>query len=399
MIATGAPQGSPRRVFLDAFRGIPTDRLLWLPDLTWWRDAAVFDGSIDDRYRGEAGFLSLHQDVLALAYYIYATEPGASIDESGASVSVHQIGGAGVPFNGVLSLAYDEVKISTIRDGNLVETTYVCDGRRLKQRKQFLPDSCCYAFLEYPVKGVGEYEALHAIIDQYDFVDSTAEFQRISEAWGDDGVPIAPAPRSPLSALIVDWMGLENFVYAFLEEPAATRELLSHIDQANDTAFHMIKESPAELVHFCDNLSASAYGAYFDELASTYYRKRVEELHAAGKRCVVHLDGSIAGLLGRLSATGVDGVEALTTSPVGDVPCDELRLRSGRDNTVLWGAVPAAFFSESYPVSMLRDAVSRLIDLWDKDRYLIAGSADQVPPNADLGRVRLVGEMIRETWR
>jgi hypothetical protein len=95
---------------------------------------------------------------------------------------------------------------------------------------------------------------------------------------GEYGVPIAPLPRSPLSAMIVDWMGLENFIFASVDYPKEIRKTIDCIDRANDPAFGIVVDSPAEVFHFCDNLSASNCASFFPLDAKEYYRKRLGHL-------------------------------------------------------------------------------------------------------------------------
>jgi hypothetical protein len=71
-----------------------------------------------------------------------------------------------------------------------------------------------------------------------------------------------------------------------------------------------------------------------------------------------------------------------------------MRALAGPD-LILWGGVPAAYFSPVYPEGALRDIVMECI------RYhlggpFILGVCDQVPPDGIIQRVKLVSELVAE---
>ena len=288
------------------------------------------------------------------------------------------------------------VERETIQTGDELEIRYHLGGEQLVQKKTYLRESSCYAFREYPVKTLRDLATLRKIVEGYEYYPTPEDYAALSESWGAAGQPVAPLPRSPLSALIVDWMGLEGFIFAYADYPQEVRAVLEVIDRANDRAFDIVLGSEAEIVHFCDNLSASNYASHFGELAAPYYRKRIAQLHGAQKRAASHLDGTILGLLDQLAATGVDGIEALTTTPVGDIGTRELRNEARSDSVILWGALPAALFTDQFPLDLLATQIAELVDLFQRDSRIIAGSADQIPPNADINRVKFISDYIEE---
>jgi uroporphyrinogen-III decarboxylase len=410
-----------RADFLKIFRGQRPEKTPWAADLTYWRDSQILQGRLPGEYRGPEGFLKLHLDLGVMPYYIYSLEEetawerprsvaaarkgrgcvfaqqgrGISAREGrGGGVSVHQIGGIGRPYNGVFSLSYDGVDAEKRETGNVVETVFHLSGRSLRQKKAYLPMSFCYAFEEYPVKTAGDLDVLRAIVERLRFAETYDEYRALASRWGEWGVPIAPLPRSPLSSLIVDWMGLENFVFANADYPGEIRRTIDCIDRANDAAFEIVLGSPAEILHFCDNLSASNFASYFDEYASEYYTRRFAQLHARGKKAAVHIDGSLRGLLGRMAGTGADCIEAFTPKPVGDLEIRELWGEAGRKDVVLWGGLPGVMFTPHFRKEDLRRQVSALFAEVSSRGPFIAGSADQIPPDADLDYVRFVSDLL-----
>ncbi|HVP19390.1 MAG TPA: uroporphyrinogen decarboxylase family protein [Spirochaetia bacterium] len=266
----------------------------------------------------------------------------------------------------------------------------------ISEHWQFLPEARCWAHDEYAVKKAADLPVLLDIFERMRFKACPGIYARLDEWIGSAGLPLAPAPRSPLPALLADWCGVENTVFLLADHPGLVVEVLSAIDRANDGAFAAVLASPCDLVHFCDNLDSSASTSYFDALMRDYYEKRVAQLHRAGKHAVVHLDGRVRGLLPRLAACGFDGVESITPLPVGDVSIEELRGLAGNQSTILWGGIPGAMFCSPWELDDVRRHMRRLLDCLAVGGRLIVGSADQIPPNGNLDYCRMIADVIDE---
>jgi len=125
-----------------------------------------------------------------------------------------------------------------------------------------------------------------------------------------------------------------------------------------------------------------------------YYRRRLRQLHSAGKFAVVHLDGMVRGLLPKLAACGFDGIESITPAPAGDVEIEDLRALTGNEKTILWGGIPGAMFAPPWTADDVRAQTRRWLEALWPDGRLVVGSADQVPPNGDIDFCRIVAETI-----
>lgn len=385
---------SNRENLLNIFRGKPTNRILWIADLTYWRDSQIMKGTLPDEYLGIDGFLKLHKDLGVVPYYIYALD-----EEKPDGMSVHQIGSPGRPYNGVFRYSFEGVDIETIRNGDTIETIFHYKEKTFIQKKVYLPQSFCYAFIQYPFQKIEDLRYLRKIYEKCIFRPHYSDYLDIAEKWGDEGIPIAPLPRSPLSALIVDWMGIEAFSYGQMDYPDEIQKTIDCIDEVNDQAFQIIIHSPAEIFHFCDNLSGANYSSFFPRYAADYYIRRFLQLHQAGKKAAVHIDGSCKGFLHQVAETGADALEALTPDPVGDVLVEDLRKESQSENIILWGGIPAVMFTPFFTQKDLIKQTNRVIEQWQRNPRFIAGSADQIPPDADLDSLRLVSELLNHERR
>jgi len=77
-------------------------------------------------------------------------------------------------------------------------------------------------------------------------------------------------------------------------------------------------------------------------------QRRCERLHAAGKSVVSHWDGDVKPLLRYAKETGLDGIEAVTPSPQGDVTIPEIHEALG-DRVFLQDGIPAVYFDHTFP--------------------------------------------------
>jgi len=360
-----------RERLLAPFRGMKADRPAWLADLSYWHEAAASAGTLADRYRGTEGYKLLHEDLGVCYYYDYSSR--------------------------IFDCSFTGVDFAVAEShGERIKSWHTPAGT-ISEHWQYLESARCWAHDRYAVKSREDLRVLLDVWERTLFPACPEVYPRL-DAWiGDAGLPLAPAPRSPVPALLADWCGVEGTVFLLADHEDLVGEILVAIDRANNAAFEALIASPCELVHFCDNLDSSASTPFFARWMREYYEKRVAQLHRAGKFAVVHLDGRVRGLLPRLAGCGFDAVESITPAPVGDVKIEELREVTGNGHTIIWGGVPGAMFCTPWSGDDVRRQTMLLLGTLGSDGRLIVGSADQVPPNGDIGYCRLIADAI-ERW-
>ena len=105
-----------------------------------------------------------------------------------------------------------------------------------------------------------------------------------------------------------------------------------------------VKHSPVQILNFGENIDAFMVPPpIWNKHLAPYYRKRIEQLHAAaGKFLHIHVDGTMKPLLPHLRDCPWDGIEAATPVPQGDVTLEELKGALG--DRVLLDGIPALYF-------------------------------------------------------
>ncbi len=361
-----------RERLLAPFRGLTADPPAWLADLSYWHAAMTSAERLEPRYQGREGYRQLHRDLGVCCYY----------------------GCGAATFRG----RHDGVASGTTEEGGHRHRFWRTPVGEIRDHWRWIPEAYCWAHVDYAVKTPADLRVVQDYFARLSFEPDEASFPRVSDFLGDDGLPICPAPRSPLPALLTDWCGVLTTCYLIADEPALVEDTLATIETTNDPAWAAMAASDVELFHVADNLDSTTSTSLFDDYLGDYYARRLTQLHAAGKHAVTHLDGAVRGLLPKLTAVGFDGIESITPQPVGDVAIDELRELAGSDELVLWGGVPGAMFAAPFGDDDLRAQTRLWLDTVGREGRAIVGSADQVPPDGTTDGVRAVAEAIA-AWR
>ena len=217
-------------------------------------------------------------------------------------------------------------------------------------------------------------------------------YDQLRGIWGDIGAPTAYLERVNVQYLYIDAMGVENAIYALHDWPGPVEKFFAALNGSHDRLIDVVNASPIEIINFGDNVHA---GTLSPELFRKYvlpaYQHRCERLHAAGKFVHAHWDGDCKPLLPWARETGLDGIEAITPLPQGDVRPEEIKAGLG-DEMFLIDGIPAIYFDHTFDEQVLVDCVKTIIDLFAPK--LILGISDEISSTGDIERIRLVGRIV-----
>ena len=217
-------------------------------------------------------------------------------------------------------------------------------------------------------------------------------FVATAEKWGDLGAPTMYMPRIHIQSLYIDSMGVENAIFAIHDWPDAVEAYCSALDGSHDRLIDVINESPIEIINFGDNVHCGTLPPnLFCRYVLPSYQRRCHKLHGAGKFVHAHWDGDTKALLPYANQTGLDGIEAITPAPQGDVTLEQIKEALGDDLFLLDG-IPAILFDETFPVSMLAEFAHRLIELFAP--RLVLGISDEISSSGDIERIHVVTEIV-----
>jgi uroporphyrinogen decarboxylase-like protein len=209
---------------------------------------------------------------------------------------------------------------------------------------------------------------------------------------GDLGAPTMFMPRMNIQCLYLEKMGVERGVMALYEWPEAIGVFFRELEASHDRLIDAINASPVEIVNYGENVHAGTLSPpLFAEHHLPACQRRSERLHAGGKFVSSHWDGDVKALLPYARETGLDGIEAITPVPQGDVTLEEVRDALGEEMFLLDG-IPAVYFDDTYPVETLLRCTERVIELFAPN--LLLGISDEISSTGDIERVRLVSDIV-----
>lgn len=212
------------------------------------------------------------------------------------------------------------------------------------------------------------------------------------EQTGDLGAPTMYMPRMNVQCLYIEKMGVEKGVYAMFDMQEEIETFFRILEENHDRLIDVINTSPIDIINFGENLHA---GTMSPDLFTRYHlpvcQRRAERLHRADKFVSSHWDGDTKTLLPFARETGLDGIEAITPYPQGDVTLEEIKEALG-DDLFLMDGIPAIYFDDTYSEETLIACTEKIIDMFAPK--LILGISDEISSTGDIERVRLIDRLV-----
>jgi hypothetical protein len=357
---------TPLERILATFQGKKPDRIAWQPRIDYWYDVNKKLGTLPTEYRGKE-LLEIYDDLKASPRTWRFLNP-----------TIRVIQGKGV-----------EMKV--LEDEEKIVTTYTAPTGKLREVQTKAVDGATTYRTEYLLKGVEDFRALTYIIENQMFEFDRQLYNQIVKWFGDRSEPIVNLPWASIQRLTVDWMGLEKTVLSLWRHPKETNELIQAIQDSDSRRIDLVKKTPFEFVNFGDNIDQHLVSPpLFEKYLLPWYKQKTRELHEAGKILCSHWDGNIKLLLRYIKDTGLDSLEGVPPLPMGNVTLEELH--EAMRGMVLFDGLPATYFLDMVTKQDLEDFTRKILGLFSPK--IILGISDQLPPNGDIGKVRMVSDLV-----
>jgi hypothetical protein len=345
--------------------------ILWQPRLEHWYNVNKIHGTLPERYK----------DMELLDVY----------DDLNASVRAYGM------FNRTIKITEGEdVEITSEDHGTHVHTTWQTPVGSLKQithRVRTETEVSAYT-VEHMVKTIEDLKILEYILRARKVEFDWKAYDAGNELLGDRAEPTIYLPRESLQGLIINYMGFETTIYALHDHPIEIERFLEVMEETDDPVYDVVAQSPIRIINFGDNLHAETMPPpLFSKYILPYYQMRSAQLHKAGKFTHAHWDGYLRTLLPFAKETGLDGLEALTPLPQGDVTLEEIKDALG-DELILIDGIPATHFLQQTSYEELEEFTLKVLDMFSPN--LILGISDEISPIGDIEKVRLVSQIVAD---
>jgi len=265
----------------------------------------------------------------------------------------------------------------------------------LESRWTIGPDGAWWQ-TEYPVKNPADLPVVLELVTARTYVPDPANLVEPNADIGSAGIVAIEIPRRPYSDLLHEFLGWSDGLI-LLSEPIIN-EIVEVLEEKLRQLVEAVKEYPGQIVFAPDNLDGQFIPpVVFDTYLAESYRCTAEALHEVNKYLLVHIGGPIKHLLTPLAKTGIDGLEGIAGLPQNNATLTEARELTGPAVT-LWGGIPQDFLLDTHDHDEFGIAAQQaILEIADDPRMLL-GIADRVPVEADIDRLRLIPQLIRETY-
>ncbi len=241
---------------------------------------------------------------------------------------------------------------------------------------------------EFPFKTAGDFDALQFVIEHTQVVENMDEFGRFVEAIGTDGLAVPVTGHLPAHALMITYMGYQAFYYELHDHPARVEALIQALTAQWREIMALAVISPAHVVQVGGNYDeAMTPPRIFDRFFAPLYREVRQAFSAAGKRLVVHGDGEMRALLGRLADCGVEVVEALTPKPMTSIDVRTTR-QLWKDRVTMWGGLATVILTDVFSDAEFEGFLEDLFHSVAPGDHFILGFGDNVPTDSSFDRVK-----------
>ena len=343
-------------------------QVIWQPRIQCWIDDKLFaDGKLPGKYEG-------------------MTKPEI-YRELGCSARIYE-------YNDCFYPVYDDTIRTYFKDEGNIRTNYFeTPLGTVTQQLKTTPSSWAKLVTKEWVCSEEDLKIFTYIEEHTNWAFSQEVFDRVQAEWGDLGAPTIFMPRVSMQRLYIDLMGVEEAVYATIDYPETVEAYFDALRECHFRLIDVINESPINIINFGDNIhSGTLSPSLFEQYVLPEYKLRCERLHKAGKFVYSHFDGDNRGLMEFYRETSLDGIEAITPKPQGDVTLEEVHEHLG--DMFLLDGIPAIYFDEEFPEEVLVDCVHKILDLFAPN--LVLGISDEISSTGDIERVRLVGKIVDE---
>jgi hypothetical protein len=359
-----------RELNLAIFEGT-ANKVLWQPRLETWIDHHMAEGTMPEPYRG-LDYFGIY-DALRCSPR-YAASAGIERYEDPPDVirTEEQHGDLFVQTVTTPSGTITTVHQDIWRNGKLW-------NRRIR---------------EFPVKTVQDLQVATDLVEREQYRANLQWFQEAADRVGHRAEPTIFLSSSGFTDLIKWLCGLPGTYYLLADHPEAVEAYLEACDRRDDRLIDAALHLPCRIFNLGDHATNEfTPPPILKRYLMPRWQRISDRLHAHGRFVHTHWDGHSKTMLPYLRETRLDGVEALTPVPMGDITLDEIKEAVG-DSMVCLDLIPAIHFLPEYSTNDVLEFTRRVIGMFAP--RLILGVSDEISQVGQIEKIAAISELVDE---
>lgn len=245
---------------------------------------------------------------------------------------------------------------------------------------------------QFPVVTAQDLRVLIDLVECQQYRANLPAFQAAVARVGDRAEPCISMHSAGFTDLIKWWAGLEGTFYLLADDQDSVEAYLEACLRRDDRMTEAVLQLPCRLLQTSDHVNNEfTPPAILERYLLPRWQRISTQVHAAGRFLSSHWDGTAKTLLPYARETGLDGLEALTPAPQGDITLQQIKAAVG-ENQVVLDLLPAIFFLDYYSTAELLEFTREAVDLFAP--RLILGIADEISEVGQIEKVAAVTELV-----
>lgn len=358
-----------RERYLKVLQKEKADALSWVPNFDHWLNVNMANHTVPIEYRG----MTRNDIVRAVDATIWSRV--SMLHEVHPNVEIER----------------EEVA------GEYLRTTFKTPVGSVQTLNQFAKDSTRALFLkEHMIKTVKDIKVVQFIVEDTQYSMDIQPFLQSEREVGEDGVSLVNLPICfPYIQFGKTDAGWERGIYLWYDHQGEVESLMEAYRIKAEEAACLLAKSPAQIISCGDNMDEwTTPPNIFKRYALDFYQRIANILHKEGKIFQVHWCGRTGHLLPFVSQCGIDVVEAVTVQPMDKLTIPKALELAG-DQVVIQGGVPSIMMCpQGGSKKQLEEYLTALVCQVPLGYRFVLGMSDNVPPDADFSRVKMISDIV-----
>ncbi|MFH1905735.1 MAG: hypothetical protein ABIK53_09490 [bacterium] len=387
-----------REILLNALKGNMEYGIPWVPRMDIWYYGNLYRDTLPKEFKE----LSLEQIIEKLGFTYNKILPDFADNYALNSVKDRLLGvfaSKDIPYEIMLD---SSIKREINTDNDLIQVTYQTSkkdnltgsfrmGEELKKQGSTLPP-----IKEHLIRSDEDYSKVMDIFSSIKIIPKPENYQELLDGIGDDGYPpiYGHLAASPMQAILRDLM---NPTFFFIEYKLNLNKLLELCKVLERFLLNIVETiircSEEPIVVWGGNYdSVLTFPPFFEAHILPFLNQVCEIIHGKKGLVISHCDGENDQLLGLYRKSGIDILQAVNTAPIVKNTYREIK-SALRPEQVVFGGIPSAILLDSiFSDTQFRDFLTEFKKSYRKGDPLIMEVSDNVPPDTNMDRLRILGE-------